>query len=82
MESPPVQLAEYAVLNQIADEPAFACWIKKVFKKRYRIISKTARKYWQKKHKYGLRIPHTVKESIEIENKLGTHYGWIIYYGK
>ena len=66
-ESFPVQLAEYAVLNQIADEPAFAWWIKKVLKKRDSIISKTSSKYWQKNHKYGLRIPHTVKEAIEID---------------
>ena len=66
-ESFPGQLLEYAVLDQIADEPSFAWWIKKVLKKRDRIISKTANKYWQKMHKYGLRIPHTVKESIEID---------------
>ena len=47
----PVQLAEYSVLNQIADEPAFAWRIKKLLKKRDRIIFKTARKYWQKTHK-------------------------------
>ena len=61
MESFLVQLAEYAVLNQITDEPAFAWWKNKVLNKRDRIISKTASKYWQKTHKYGLRIPHTVK---------------------
>ena len=38
----PVQLAEYAVLNQISDEPEFVWRIKKVTKKRERIISKTA----------------------------------------
>ena len=66
-DSFPVQLSEYAILNQIADEPAFAWWIKKekVINKRDKIISKTARKYWQKTHKYRLRISHTVKESIE-----------------
>ena len=62
-----VQLAEYAVLNQIADEPVFTWWINKVLKKRDRIISNTARKYWQKTHKYGLLIPHTVKEAIDID---------------
>ena len=62
-----VQLSEYAVLNQIAYEPAFAWWIKKLLKKIDRIICKTARKYWQKTHKYGLLIPHTVKEAIEID---------------
>ena len=75
-DSFPVQLAEYAVLNQIADEPAFAWWIKKVFKKIYRIISKTASKYWQKTHKYGLRIPHTFKESIEIDKGNGYTLLW------
>ena len=56
-----MQLAEYAVLNQIADEPAFAWWIKKLLKKRDRIIYKTTSKYWKKTHKYGLHIPHSVK---------------------
>ena len=61
-----MHLAEYAVLNQIADEPAFAWRIKKLLKKRDRIISKTDRKYWQKTHKYRLHIPHTVKEAIAL----------------
>ena len=81
-ESFPVQLVEYAVLNQIADGPAFAWWIKKVLNKRDRIISKRASKYLQKSHKYGLRIPHTVKEAIEIVKKMGTHYGGMPYYRK
>ena len=51
-ESFPVQLKDYALLNQIADEPAFEWWINKVLKKRDRIISKTASKYWQKTHIY------------------------------
>ena len=38
-----VQLAYYAVLKKIADEPAFARWIKKVLKKRDSILSKTSR---------------------------------------
>ena len=62
-----MQLAEYAVLNKIAYKPGFAWWIKKVVKKRDRIISKTDRKYWKNMHKYGLRIPHTVEEAIDID---------------
>ena len=79
-ESFPVQLAKYAVLNQITDEPAFAWWIKKLLNKRDSIISKTDRKYWQKTHKYGLSIPHMVKEANEIDKKMGTHYGGMPYY--
>ena len=62
-----LELAEYALINQTTDEPEFLWWTNKVLKKRDMIISKTASKYWQKTHKYGLRIPHTVKEAIEID---------------
>ena len=47
-----------------------------MLKKRDRIISKTASKYWKKTHKYGLSIPHTVKESIEIEKENGDTLWW------
>jgi len=39
-ESSPVQLAEYATLHKISDEPAFAWWVPHVIKKRERIIAK------------------------------------------
>ena len=71
-----MQLSEYAVLNPITNEPAFSWWIKKVLKKRDRIISKMASKYWKKKHKYGLRIPHTVNEAIEINKENGDTLWW------
>ena len=35
-----------------------------------------ASKYWQKTHKYGLRIPHTFKESIEIDKENGDTLWW------
>ena len=70
-ESFPFKLADYVVLNQIVDEPEFTWWIKKVLKKRDRIISKMFSKYWPKTHNYGLCIPHTVKEAIEIQKKWG-----------
>ena len=71
-----VQLAEYAVLNQIADKPESVWWINKVLKKRDRIISKKARKYWKKAHKYGLIIPYTVKESTEVDKENGYTLWW------
>ena len=35
----PVDLAEYAVANEISDEPAFNWWFKETFQHRDRIIS-------------------------------------------
>ena len=70
------QLEKYAVLNQITYKPEFEWRIKKVLKKIDRIIPKTASKYWKKTHTYGLRIPHTVKEAIEIYKENGDTLWW------
>ena len=70
-ESYPVQLAEYAVQARISEEPAFAWWCSYVLRKRNRIISKVKSKYWQRTHKYGIRVPHSMKEAIEIDQTNG-----------
>ena len=48
----------------------------KVLKKKDRIISKTASKYWKNTHKYRLRITHTVKEAIDIDKENGDTLCW------
>ena len=63
-----VQLAEYAVENRVSEEPAFAWWVKFVLRKRDHIISKTQR-HWLKTHKYRIRVPNTVEETILIDKE-------------
>ena len=70
-ESYPVQLAEYAKANKIADEPAFAWWVNNVLRKRNRILAKVKSRYWKTTHKFGIRIPKTVKEALEIDAQNG-----------
>ena len=70
----PVQVAEYAVANRIADEPAFAWWVKDVIRKRDRIIAKVKSRYWSRTHKYGIRIPKTVEEALRIDAETGTDF--------
>ena len=70
----PVELAEYAVMNKIEDEPAFAWWVPYTFKKRERILKKVKSKYWQRTHKYGIRIPKTVDEALKIDLEMGNTY--------
>ena len=54
-DSFPIEVAEYAVANQISDEPAFVWWVSKVLKKKKLMISAASRtKYWLKSHKYGV----------------------------
>jgi hypothetical protein len=73
-ESNPVQVAEYAVANKIADEPAFAWWIGDVLHRRNRIISKVSSRYWKRTHKFSLLVPKTVKEALEIDQDTGTDF--------
>jgi hypothetical protein len=62
-ESHPIEVAEYAVVNKIVEEPAFAWWAKKVLCKRDHIIWKVKARYWQRTHKYGILVPKTVDEA-------------------
>jgi hypothetical protein len=50
-ESNPVKAAEYAVANKVAEEPAFAWWIRKVLRCRGQIIKKVKARYWRCTHK-------------------------------
>merc|ERR1712107_143636 len=70
-DSYPVELAEFAKENGISEEPAFAWWVPFTLKKKARIISKIKSKYWQRTHKYGVRIPKSVKEALMIDAQNG-----------
>ena len=75
-ESYPVQLAEFAISNCIAEEPAFALWVPFVMKKRNRILAKVKSKYWLRSHKFGIRIPKSVEEAKEVDNQNGNTLWW------
>ena len=63
------ELAEYTVSNKIDDEPYFAWWVHYVFKKRDIIISKANNKYWISTQKYGVRLPKTAAEFLELDRQ-------------
>ena len=75
-ESYPVQLAEFAISNHIAEEPAFAWWVPFMMKKRNRILAKVKSKYWLRSHKFGIRIPKPVEEAKEVDNQNGNTLWW------
>ena len=66
-ESYPVQVAEYAVQAGIDHLPAFAWWVPYTLKKREAIIAKVKSKYWERTHKFGIRIPKSVPEARQID---------------
>ena len=63
----PVQVAEYAVANNIEDKTALAWWSKVVLRKRNRIISKVKSCYWKTTHKFGIRLSKTVAGAFELD---------------
>jgi len=74
MESNPLQVAEYAVANDINVEPAFAWWVKEALKCCNRMISAARSRYWKKTHKFGVRIPKTIQEALHIDQETGTNF--------
>lgn len=65
----PVQLTDYAIKNKLQDEPAFAWWLPFANKKRRAILKKIKTKYWDRTHKYGIRIPKSIEEAKRIDEK-------------
>ncbi len=45
-ERNPIELAEYAILNKLDDEPAFKWWVAHVIPKRNRMVNKVKKRYW------------------------------------
>ena len=70
----PIQVAEYAVANGLDEEPAFNWWVRHALKKRDRIIAKLKSKYWRNTHKFGIRIPKSVEEALEIDRITNTDF--------
>ena len=63
-QSNPVEVAEYAVANKIAEEPAFAWWVRDALCKQDQIIKKVKARYWAKEHKFGIELPKTVEKAL------------------
>ena len=75
-ESYPVQLAEFAISNRKAEEPAFVWWVPFVMKKRNRILAKVKSKYWLRSHKFGIGIPKSVEEAKKVDNQNRNTLWW------
>ena len=69
-----ITLAEYAVANGIAHEPAFNWWVHKVIKRKERQIKKVKSKYWRTTHKFGIEVPKSVEHAYEIDRVTGTSH--------
>ena len=67
-----IETTEYAVTKGIDLEPAFNWWVPHVLKKHDRIISlvrKWTTRYLKRTHKFGIEVPKTVKEALDLDCK-------------
>ena len=67
-----IEVAKHAVANWIANEPAFAWWVPQVPCKWNWITSKVKSKCWQMTHKFGVQLPHSVEEALQIDADMKT----------
>ena len=75
-ESDPVLLAEYAVTNNIQPEPAFKWWVPYTLPKREAIIAKVNAPFKRKNIKFGIEVPSSVEEALELDRRNGNdHWG-------
>ena len=68
-ESYPIQVAKYARVNGIINEPTFAWWARYILKERRAIILKVKTKYWSRTHKYGVRVPKSIAEARRLDKE-------------
>ena len=73
-DSSSIEVAEYDVANRIVEEPAFKWWVPHTIRKMNRIISKDKSLYWQTMHKFGIRLPMTTEEALQIDKIMGTDF--------
>ena len=70
--SNPIEVAEYAVTNQLVEEPAFKWWVPHVIKRCNRIILKVKSWYWKTMHKFGIHLPKSIEEALKIDRMNNT----------
>jgi hypothetical protein len=73
-ESNPIQVADYAVANNLMSEPAFSWWVPYALKKRDRFVLAAKTRYQRTDQKFGIEIPKTVKFALEIERETGKKF--------
>ena len=69
-EGNPIEVAEYAMANNLENEPAFAWWVKTALKRRNVMVSKVARRI-RKNMKFGIKIPKDYDEAKILDRANG-----------
>jgi hypothetical protein len=65
------EVVYYAATNNLHDEPTFAWWVPHVPKKRNRSIAAVTNRYHKRTPKFGIQVPKTWGEAVELDEENG-----------
>ncbi len=54
-------------MNNLQNEPAFKWWVKPTIRRKKRILKATKTRYAKRIHKFGIKVPQTVEEALQID---------------
>ncbi|MEM7375757.1 MAG: reverse transcriptase domain-containing protein [Bacteroidota bacterium] len=69
----PIEVAQYAVDNQLEREPAFSHWVNVVLRNKDRVIHMARRRRMNNTYQYGIEVPRSVKHALELDKKNGNN---------
>ncbi|MFN9980146.1 MAG: hypothetical protein ACK53Y_09545, partial [bacterium] len=58
--------------HNLQDEPAFSLWICNIQKQRKHIMCAIVNRYLKRTHKFGIQVPKSVDEALQIDRESGT----------
>jgi hypothetical protein len=73
-ESNPVEVAEYAVAQKLATEPALLWWVPFTLKKREQIVAAVNKCYLLRSHKFGVELTKSFQDALRTDEQTNTTY--------
>jgi hypothetical protein len=68
----PVHLANYALKNELQDEPAFKWWVKHTLRQGKRLIASITTRYAKRTHKFGIQVSNSTEKALAIDKATNT----------
>jgi hypothetical protein len=73
-EANPIELSHYAVANKLDQLPAFSWWVLHTLSSCKCILKAMKKQYFRTNQKYGIELPHSVTQTLQIDKETGTTF--------
>jgi hypothetical protein len=65
----PIELAEYAIANNLDKKPLFKPWVRDALRSRDRMIKQLKTRYHKRTQKHGISLPKSVEQALEFDDR-------------